>query len=469
LYCIDFNAGEMYNKMEDNLYPFRLVQIGGYEMRTKFAYLIALLLTISLMLSACAQQATTQAPASQATEAPAATEATGKEVTAVIGYTVSQTGSLNVESTRQANGLNLWMEQVNNAGGIKLSDGTVLKFASKFYDDESNVDRVQELYTRLATEDNANFLISPYSSGLADAAAVIAQQYSKVMITTGAASDSTYKKGYTLVFQAYTPASKYLTGAADLLKATDASATKIAIVHENDKFSTDVCNALNDYAKANGFDVVMFEGYDTGTTDFAPFINKIQDAAPDAIMGGGHFQDGTTFAKQLYEKQIPVKFISLLVAPPEPSFAELGDAAYGIIGPSQWEPLAAFTEASAKAAGLDWYGPTGADFVAAYKAAYNEDPSYHSAGGYEAGLLLQRAIEQADSIDTDAVKSALDSFDVLTFFGHIKFDTSADAHGLQIGHSMVYIQWQKDDSGNLVKQVVWPAEGATAKVIYPLH
>jgi ABC-type branched-subunit amino acid transport system substrate-binding protein len=213
----------------------------------------------------------------------------------------------------------------------------------------------------------------------------------------------------------------------------------------------------------------MFEGYDTGTTDFAPFINKIQDAAPDAIMGGGHFQDGTTFAKQLYEKQIPVKFISLLVAPPEPSFAELGDAAYGIIGPSQWEPLAAFTEASAKAAGLDWYGPTGADFVAAYKAAYNEDPSYHSAGGYEAGLLLQRAIEQADSIDTDAVKSALDSFDVLTFFGHIKFDTSADAHGLQIGHSMVYIQWQKDDSGNLVKQVVWPAEGATAKVIYPLH
>jgi ABC-type branched-subunit amino acid transport system substrate-binding protein len=400
-------------------------------MRTKFAYLIVLLLTTSLILSACAQPATQAPPAAQATEAPMATEAMGQEVTAVIGFTVSQTGSLNVESTRQTNGLNLWMDQVNSAGGIKLSDGTVVKFESKFYDDESNKDRVQELYTRLATEDNANFLISPYSSGLADAAAVIAEQYSKIMITTGAASDSTYKKGYTLVFQAYTPASKYLTGAADLLKATDSSATKIAIVHENDKFSTDVSTAL--------------------------------------IMGGGHFQDGTTFAKQLYEKQLPVKFISILVAPPEPSFAELGDAAYGIIGPSQWEPLAAFTEESAKAAGLDWYGPTGADFVSAYKAAYNEDPSYHSAGGYEAGLLLQRAIEQADSMDTQAVKSALDSFDVLTFFGHIKFDTSAEAHGLQVGHSMVYIQWQKDDSGNLVKQVVWPAEGATAKVIYPIR
>jgi len=32
----------------------------------------------------------------------------------------------------------------------------------------------------------------------------------------------------------------------------------------------------------------------------------------------------------------------------------------------------------------------------------------------------------------------------------------------------VYIQWQKDDQGNLVKQVVWPKEGATAELIYPL-
>jgi hypothetical protein len=59
--------------------------------------------------------------------------------------------------------------------------------------------------------------------------------------------------------------------------------------------------------------------------------------------------------------------------------------------------------------------------------------------------------------------------DVLIFFGHVKFDTSAEAHGLQIGHSMVYIQWQKDSSGALLKQVVWPAEGATAETLYPLR
>ena len=57
---------------------------------------------------------------------------------------------------------------------------------------------------------------------------------------------------------------------------------------------------------------------------------------------------------------------------------------------------------------------------------------------------------------------------ILTFFGQTKFDTSADAHGLQVGHSMVYIQWQKDSGGNLLKQVVWPLEGATAETIYPI-
>lgn len=420
------------------------------------------LLVFSLLLAACAQPA---APAGTTGE----TGAEASETTAIIGFTASQTGSLNVESIRQVNGLNLWMKHVNEAGGIQLSDGSVVKFDSRFYDDESNKDRVQELYTRLATEDDANFLISPYSSGLADAAAVIAEQYGKVMITTGAASDSTYTKGYTLVFQAYTPASKYLTGAVDLLANTDPEVKKIAIVHENDKFSTDVSTALNEYALAQGYDVVMFEGYDSGTTDFAPFINKIQDAAPDVIMGGGHFQDGNTFAKQLYEKAVPVKFVALLVAPPEPQFAELGEAAMGVIGPSQWEPLANFSQESAEAAGITWLGgPSSQEFTEAYQAEYDEEPSYHAAGGYVAGLLLQKAIEAAGTLDTQAVKAALDNTDALTFFGHVKFDTSAEAHGLQTGHSMVYIQWQ-NSGDEMVKQVVWPAEGASAETLYPIR
>lgn len=430
---------------------------------------IPLFLLLSLLLAACAAPTpvSTQPPAptqplapTQAlpTQPPAPTTPPEKVVT--IGFTASLTGKLNVESTRQNNGLKLWMDQVNAAGGIKLADGTVVKFQAKFYDDESNADRVQELYTKLINEDKADFLISPYSSGLADAAAVIAQQYDKIMITTGAAAEGTYRKGYTLVYQTYTPAGHYLTGAVDLLASLDPNVKKIAIVHENDKFSTAVSDALKAYAESKGYEIVLFEGYDSGTTDFAPIVNKTEAAQPEVVLGGGHFADGQQFAKALHDKQLPVKMIALLVAPPEPKFAEIGEAALGVVGPSQWEPLAAFKPD---------FGPTGGEFAKAYQEAFGEEPSYHAAGGYAAGLILQYAIETAGSLDTQAIKEALDQMDSVTFFGRIKFDTSAEQHGLQIGHEMVYIQWQKDQAGNLVKQVVWPKEAATAPALYPIR
>jgi branched-chain amino acid transport system substrate-binding protein len=388
----------------------------------------------------------------------------GVEEVVVIGFTASKTGAQEVSSTSQTHGMELWLEQVNEKG-IVLSDGTTVKFEFKSYDDESTKERVQLLYTTLINDDQADFLISPYSSGLTDAAAVVAETSGKVMITTGAASDDTYKKGLTKVFQLYTPASRYLTGAIDLLAATDPEAKKIAFVYENDKFSEDVVNQAKVYAEEKGFEVVLFEGYDKETTDFAPILNKVISAAPDAIMGGGHFNDGQTLARQINEKAVPVKFLALLVAPPDLKFAELGDAALGVIGPSQWEPQASYSPEAAEAAGIEWFGPTVAEFTDAFVSANGEEPTYHAAGGFAAGLALGKAIKDADSVDPDAVKAALDEMDILTFYGQIKFDTTAEAHGLQAAHSMVYVQWQKDDAGTLVKQVVWPAEGKSADAI----
>jgi len=436
-------------------------------MKRLFPLTIVLLIVISLLVAACQPQAAPTQEESQpvATEESVSEEPVGgKEVTLTIGFTASQTGKYELSSRRQLNGLQLWIEDVNAAGGIQLSDGTIVKFTPVFYDDESNTERVQELYTRLATEDNADFLISPYSSGLTAAAAVIAEQYGKVIITTGAASDSIFKQGYTRVYQAYTPASRYLVGAIDLLHSLKPDA-KIAFVHETDKFSTDVVTFANQYAQEKGFEVVLLEGYDSGTTDFNPFINKILESQPDALLGGGHVQDGLTFARQLYEKNVDLDYITLLVAPPDNEFGELGEAAIGVIGPSQWEPKATFSQETATS---DWLGPSSADFVNAFQAKYEEMPTYHAAGGYAAGLILQKAIMDADSYETDKVVAALDAMDLSTFYGHIKFDTSADSHGLQIGHSMMYIQWQKDADGDLFKGLVFPYEGASEEPIFPL-
>jgi branched-chain amino acid transport system substrate-binding protein len=412
---------------------------------------LGVLLLAALILVACAP----------ATPAPSgAAPSTTKKIT--LGFTASDTGRLNVESKKQIQGLQLWLDHVKKAGGIKLKDGTVLMPEIKSYDDESSTDRVQALYTKLINDDKVDFLISPYSSGSAKAAAVVSEQYGKIMITAGAADDATMEQGFKNTFQMYTPASRYLTGAIDLLGKLVPTAKKVAIVHEKDSFSTSVAKATEPYAKSKGYEVVLFEGYDTGATDFAPFINKIIAAAPDAIVGGGHFADGTTFAKQLFEKKVNVKMIALLVAPPEPKFTEIGDAAEFIVGPSQWEPQVTFSEASAKAAGFAWYGLSAADFTKEFKAKFNEEPSYHAAGGYAAGQILQKAIEDAGSTDLDKVRAALDKMDLLTFYGRVKFSVETKTHGKQDKHDMVYMQWQKDASGKLVKQMVWPLEAKTA-------
>ena len=44
---------------------------------------------------------------------------TAQAQTITIGFTVSNTGKLNVDSLEQYNGFELWRDQVNAAGGIK--------------------------------------------------------------------------------------------------------------------------------------------------------------------------------------------------------------------------------------------------------------------------------------------------------------------------------------------------------------
>ena len=419
--------------------------------------LAASIAALALVAAACGGSGSSAVPGG-GSGAPAGVK------TLKVGFTASNTGTQQLPSQKQVEGIELWAEDVTKAGGIRLKDGTVLMPELVSYDDESKADRVQSLYTKLINDDGVDVLLSPYSSGLVKAAAVVSEQNDTVMVTAGGADDATMEQGFTSVYQVYTPASKYLTGAIDLMLAQDPTIKRIAIVNEKDAFSTAVVNAAKPYAESKGLEVVLAEGYDSGTTDFSPFIEKIRAAAPEAIIGGGHFQDGQTFAKQLAEKQVPARFVALLVAPPEPTFAQIGDAAIGIVGPSQWEPSVKFSDQTAAASGVPYFGPSVDAFTQAYTAKFGSAPSYHSAGGYAAGLILQKAIEEAGSTDPAAIRKALDAMDLETFFGRVRFSADAKSHGKQAAHEMVYIQWQKGADGKLATVVVWPPAAKSADV-----
>ena len=96
--------------------------------------------------------------------------------------------------------------------------------------------------------------------------------------------------------------------------------------------------------------------------------------------------------------------------------------------PSQWEPQVSFKPD---------FGPTAADFSQRFHTKYGIEPGYHAAGGYAAGLILQRAIEQAGSPEQTKVAAVLNGMDVTTMFGRTKFSTDPKGHGLQTGHEMV--------------------------------
>jgi len=275
------------------------------------------------------------------------------------------------------------------------------------------------------------------------------------MLTTGAAEEKTYKLGNKNLFQVYSSADLYLAGAIAAVKELNPN-SQVALVYKDDPFSKAVLQSARKQVSEAGLTTVLDEAYSPETTDFGPVINKIISAKADVLLGGGHYPDGATLARQLYDHKAGLKWVTLLVAPDSPNFATLGEAAVGISVPSQWEPQVSFKPD---------FGPTATEFTQRFQAKYGIEPGYHAAGGYTAGLLLQHAIEQAGSPEQSKVAGVLNSMDVTTMFGRTKFSTNPKEHGLQTGHEMVIAQWQKK-GGKVVKEVIWPKSAKTSDILY---
>src|SRR5262249_31015716 len=282
------------------------------------------------------------------------------EDTITIGFTYSQTGPLNVDSLGQQRGYEFWRDEVNAAGGIKAG-GKSYKVNFVNYDDQSVGGRVQQLYTRIVNQDRAQFLFGPYSSGLTAPAAVISEQYGKIMVASGGAEEKPYLLGNKYLFMVITSATHYLSGAVEALKSKNPHA-KIAMVYSDDPFSKTVLTATKQQAEAAGMQVVMDESYSPSTTDFGPIVNKIISSNADAFMGGGHYSDGATLARQMYDQKANMKWVSILVAPGDDKFGELGAAAMGVTVPSQWEVQVSYQPQ---------FGPTTEQFAKAFEDKFH--------------------------------------------------------------------------------------------------
>src|SRR5574340_1004551 len=126
-----------------------------------------------------------------------------------VGFTISKTGTFNVEGGKSLAGIEAAAQWINDKGGVTVAS-KAYNISLDYRDDASTSSNIVPLYTTLITQDNVQFLLAPYSSGLTGAAAPLADQYHLIMLSHGGASDSIWTKGYQNVFGVLSPATVYL-------------------------------------------------------------------------------------------------------------------------------------------------------------------------------------------------------------------------------------------------------------------
>lgn len=380
----------------------------------------------------------------------------------VLGHPVCLSGKFAKSGAQGSWGIKAsikWINEVN--GGIKIG-GKKVPLEYKAYDSESRKEGVTSLIERLITVDKVDAIIGPYSSGLTLAGAPVAEKYEKIYLSYMGASERIFQQGFEYAICVLSPAGDYQTGALEMFRAYDPGVKRLAFVFEDSEFARMVLLGAAAKAKQLGFDIVFNRTYPGVVTDMTPLLSDLKATKPDLIVGGGHFPDGQLLSRQLADLDIDVKGYSLMVAATLPAFYEaLGVNADGVSGPAQWEFGAKYSPEAAKKSGIEWYGPTNEEWIKLAKGfSGGEDPDYHSAGGGAAPLVYARAVEMANSTDSDKVRAAFNKLRLMTFFGDFKI---AKDTGLQTAHSMVTVQWQGGK-----KIIVWPPAAAVGKLYYPM-
>ncbi len=412
-----------------------------------------LVLLVALLLTACPSPSTEESATSREestqTEQQSGAESSSEVKVIRLGAAVSETGKYAREGKDTRQGYETWRKWVNEEyGGIKVGDERY-KVEIIYYDDEGDPDTAARLVEKLITEDKVDFLLGPYSSSLTKSTSAIAEKYNKIMIEGNGASESLFERGFKNLFAVLTPAGNYTQSGLKLL--ADQGAKTMVLAYEDTAFPTSVAEGAQRWAQEYGIEVLAVETYPKDVADVSGIMSKFKDLNPDIFVGGGHFNDALLFVRSAKEINFTPKAMLITVGPSNPEFvAEVGADAEYILGPTQWERT------------MSWKGPwfgTAEEYAQRYEKLWGEPPTYQAAESTATALALHVAIENAGSLETDAVRQALLDLDIMTFYGPINFDET----GKNIAKPMGTIQIQ---DGKIV--VVAPEEAAVAEIRYPM-
>jgi branched-chain amino acid transport system substrate-binding protein len=374
----------------------------------------------------------------------------------VLGAALSETGKYSANGKNTKEGYEFAIDKIKKAGGLKVG-GKCYNFTIKYYDDESTPARGAQLVERLISQDNIQYMLGPYSSGLTKAIAPVTEKYKIPMVEAEGASRSLFTQGYRYMFAALSTSEQYLNTAIALAaeKATESgkkpSSVKVAMIYESDPFSLDVRAGVLEDMKKFGMQAVVDDKMPRDLNDMSAFLTKVRALKPDVLLISGHEKGAITGARQIGEMKIDVPMIGITHCESAKIVQDYPAASEGVLCPTQWAETLTY---KGKLLG------SAAEFDKEFRAAYPDYKTvpYQTAQAAAAIAIMKDAFERSGSLDKEKLRDALAKTDLMTFYGPIKFAPD----GRNIGKPMVLRQIQ---GGKYV--VVAPTKFASAKAVWP--
>ncbi len=375
------------------------------------------------------------------------------------GIAVSLTGQFRTQGRQALAGLQAWVDDANRAGGLAVARRRY-QVDLIHYDDASLSDRASAATGALIQDDRVDLLFGPYSSGLAVAAAKVSAQAGQVLWNQGGAAEALNQSGSRVV-SILSGAREYLAALPGLLKVADSSASAFGILRcSTGAFPRQVGEGLEAAALALGFTKSIHLEFPPKQTEFQDLARQAAEAGPDLLLVVGRIRHDLALAKALvssWNNGVRPKATAVVAAPIAQFRAKLGENAEGFVGPSQWE---APSKEIHLVAPDNYFGPTPSQVLSSLSSAAGTAGvpiDYPMGQAYAAGLVAQRCMAEAGSLDPGLLWEASGRLDFHTFYGRFKIDPET---GRQAGRSVLLVQWQ-----GARKVTIWPREQAEGNLI----
>jgi branched-chain amino acid transport system substrate-binding protein len=310
------------------------------------------------------------------------------------------------------------VKKVNAKGGVMGKQVELL-----VEDDVCKPEIATNTATKLASE-GADVVLGHICSGATKAALGIYKGAKKIAMSPSATNPALTQSGDYPNF--------YRTIASDDAQAqlevdfalNNLKAKKIAVLHDKGDYGKGLAEFAKSFLEKDPrAEVVLYEGVTPGAMDYSAVVQKIKQSGADAVIFGGYHPEASKIVSQMRKKKMKTAFVSDDGVKDDTFIKVAGQYAEGVYatGPKDLSSNAMYNEA-----------------VEEHRKAYGEDPGAFYPQAYAATLALLNAIEKAGSTDYDALRKALQTNDVDTPLGKIRFDEKGDATG--VGFSVYVVK-----------------------------